>query len=30
VVYIPTRKDYSVLLSVSEAEEFAESIKHWE
>ena len=30
VVYIPTRKDYSVLLSVREAEEFAELIKHWE
>ena len=30
VVYIPTRKDYSVLLSVQEAEEFSKSIKHWE
>ena len=30
VVYIPTKKDYSVLLSVREAEEFAELIKHWE
>lgn len=30
VVYIPTRKDYSVLLSVREAEEFTELIKHWE
>ncbi len=30
VVYIPTRKDYSVLLSVREAEEFAELVKHWE
>ena len=30
VVYIPTNKDYSVLLSVREAEEFAESMKHWE
>lgn len=30
VVYIPTRKDYSVLLSVRDAEEFAESIKRWE
>jgi uncharacterized membrane protein len=30
VVYIPTTKDYSVLLSVREAEEFAESLKHWE
>ena len=30
VVYIPTKKDYSVLLSVREAEEFADLIKHWE
>jgi hypothetical protein len=30
VVYIPTNKDYSVLLSVREAEEFAELIKQWE
>jgi hypothetical protein len=29
VVYIPTKKDYSVLLSVREAEEFADLIKHW-
>jgi len=29
VVYIPTTKDYSVLLSVREAEEFAELIKRW-
>ena len=30
VVYIPTKKDYSILLSVREAEEFAELVKHWE
>jgi hypothetical protein len=30
VVYIPTKKDYSVLLSVREAEELAEAIRHWE
>ncbi len=30
VVYIPTNKDYSVLLSVREAEEFADLIKQWE
>ena len=30
VVYIPTKKNYSVLLSVREAEEFAESVKQWE
>lgn len=30
VVYIPTNKDYSVLLSVGEAEEFAELIRKWE
>lgn len=30
VVYIPTKKDYSVLLSVREAEEFADLIKNWE
>ena len=30
VVYIPTTKDYSVLLSVREAEEFAGMIKHQE
>jgi hypothetical protein len=30
VVYIPTKKDYSVLLSVREAEEFAELVKNWE
>ena len=30
VVYIPTRQDYSVLLSVSNSEEFYESIKQWE
>ena len=29
VVYIPTTKDYSVLLSVREAEEFAELIRQW-
>ena len=29
VVYIPTKKDYSVLLSVREVEELAESIKDW-
>ena len=29
VVYIPTTKDYSVLLSVREADEFAELIKRW-
>ena len=29
VVYIPTTKDYSILLSVREVEEFAESIKDW-
>jgi len=28
VVYIPTSKDYSVLLSVREAEEFTESVRH--
>jgi len=30
VVYIPTTQDYSVLLSVSNAEGFYESIKRWE
>jgi hypothetical protein len=30
VVYIPTKKDYSVLLSVREAEELAEAIRHWD
>ena len=30
VVYIPTEKGYSVLLSVREAEEFAGSIRQWE
>ncbi len=30
VVYIPTNKDYSVMLSVREAEEFADLIKQWE
>lgn len=30
VVYIPTNKDYSVLLSVREAEEFANLMKHWD
>jgi hypothetical protein len=30
VVYIPTNKDYSVLLSVREAEEFADVIKSWD
>ena len=29
VVYIPTRQDYSVLLSVSNSEEFYEAIKQW-
>ena len=29
VVYIPTTKDYSVLLSVRDAEEFAELIRRW-
>lgn len=28
LVYIPTNKDYSVLLSVREAEEFADLMKH--
>jgi hypothetical protein len=30
VVYIPTTDNYSVLLSVREADEFAELMKHWE
>jgi hypothetical protein len=30
VVYIPTTKDYSVLLSVKEAEEFAGLIRRWD
>jgi len=30
VVYIPTKQDYSILLSVSNSEEFYESIKQWE
>jgi hypothetical protein len=30
VVYIPTKKDYSVLLSVRETGEFAELLKQWE
>ena len=30
VVYIPTNKDYSVLLGVQQAEEFADLIKHWD
>jgi hypothetical protein len=30
VVYIPTHKDYSVMLSIREAEEFADLIKQWE
>lgn len=30
VVYIPTTKNYSVMLSVREAEEFTESAKRWE
>jgi len=30
VVYIPTNKDYSVLLSVSNSEEFYQSIELWE
>ncbi len=29
VVYVPTSKDYSVLLSVSNADEFCQSIKLW-
>jgi hypothetical protein len=29
VVYIPTRQDYSVLLSVSEAEKFAGVLQDW-
>jgi hypothetical protein len=29
VVYIPTHKKYAVLLSVREAEEFADTIQHW-
>jgi hypothetical protein len=29
VVYIPTHKDYAVLLSVREAEEFADVLKKW-
>ncbi len=29
VVYIPTHKDYSVLLSVREAEELADTIQNW-
>ena len=29
VVYIPTNKDYSVLLSVQEAEEFAGVLQNW-
>jgi len=30
VVYIPTKQNYSILLSVSNSEEFYESIKQWE
>jgi len=30
VVYIPTKQDYSVLLSVSDPEEFYQSIKLWQ
>ena len=30
VVYIPTNKDYSVLLSVSNSEEFYQSMELWE
>lgn len=30
MVYIPTKQDYSVLLSVSNSEEFYELIKQWE
>ena len=29
VVYIPTTDNYSVLLSVREAEEFADLLQHW-
>jgi hypothetical protein len=29
VVYIPTNKDYSVLLSIREAEEFADTLQKW-
>ena len=29
IVYIPTNKDYSVLLSVREAEEFADQLQNW-
>ncbi len=29
VVYIPTKQDYSVLLSVSEADEFYQATKQW-
>lgn len=29
VVYIPTNKNYSVLLSVREAEAFADAVQHW-
>ena len=29
VVYIPTNRDYSILLSVSEAEEFADVLQNW-
>jgi hypothetical protein len=29
VVYIPTNQNYAVLLSVREAEEFADAIQHW-
>jgi hypothetical protein len=29
VVYIPTNQDYVILLSVREAEEFADAMQHW-
>ena len=29
VVYVPTNKDYTVLLSVREAEEFADTLQNW-
>lgn len=30
MVYIPTKRDFSVILSVSNSEEFYESMKQWE
>lgn len=30
VVYIPTTENYSVMLSVKEAEEFADILQHWQ